>query len=86
MDTKVKAPVLLVLLLLLVPSGSLAAELVPFLQEHHLGVTVVNARLPPTLRKDLASGLTNKILIRAVLLQDTPPGLLHRWPGVWWPG
>jgi hypothetical protein len=72
MDTKVKSPALLVLLLLLVPRGSPAAELVPFLQEHHLGVTVVNARLPPTLRKDLASGLTNKILIRAVLFQDSP--------------
>jgi hypothetical protein len=34
-------------------------------------VIVAHARLPPTLRKDLASGLANKILIRVVLSQDT---------------
>jgi len=73
MDMKVKSPALLVLLLLLAPLGTPAAELVPLLQEHRLGVTVLNARLPPTLRKDLASGLTNKILLRAVLLQGLRP-------------
>jgi hypothetical protein len=69
----VKSPALLLLLLLLSPISALSAELTPFLQEHRLGVIVANARLPPTLRKDLASGLTNKILIRVVLLQDAQP-------------
>jgi hypothetical protein len=68
----VKSPVLL-LLLLLAPLCAPAADLKPFLQEHHLGVIVAGARLPPTLRKDLASGLTNKILIRVVLLQGARP-------------
>ena len=66
-----KSPALLLLLLLLSPISGLSAELNPFFQEHRLGVIVTQVRLPPTLRKDLASGLTNKILIRVVLSQDT---------------
>ena len=66
-----KSPALLLLLLLLSPISGLSAELNPFFQEHRLGVIVTHVRLPPTLRKDLASGLTNKILIRVVLSQDT---------------
>jgi hypothetical protein len=69
----VKSPALLLLLLLFSPFSALSAELTPFLQEHRLGVIVANARLPPALRKDLASGLTNEILIRVVLLQDAQP-------------
>jgi hypothetical protein len=72
-DIKVKLPPLLLLLLLLSPLSTLSAELNPFLQEHHLGVIVAHVRLPPTLRKDLASGLTNKILIRLALFQDGKP-------------
>ena len=66
-----KSPAVLLLLLLLAPICARSAELNPFLQEHRLGVIVAHVRLPPTLRKDLASGLTNKILIRVVLSQDT---------------
>jgi hypothetical protein len=69
----VKSPALLLLLLLLSPISTLSAELNPFLQENRLGVIVAQVRLPPTLRKDLASGLTNKILIRVVLSQDAKP-------------
>jgi hypothetical protein len=73
LDIKVKSPALLLLLLLIAPIAALSADLNPFLQEHRLGVTVTHVRLPPTLRKDLASGLTNKILIRVVLSQDARP-------------
>ena len=72
-DTKVKPRALLLLLLLLAPISTLAAELSPFLHEHRLGVIVARVRLPPTLRKDLASGLTNKILVQVVLSQDARP-------------
>ena len=73
LDIKVKSHALLLLLLVLAPIGALSAELNPFLQEHRLGALVTHVRLPPTLRKDLASGLTNKILIRVALSQDGKP-------------
>jgi hypothetical protein len=79
--TKVKSPVLLPLLLLLSPLSALSAQLSPFLQEHRLGVIVTHVPLAPTLRKDLASGLTNKILIRVVLAQDGKP-LIQRLVGI----
>jgi hypothetical protein len=73
LDIKVKSPAVLLSFLLLAPLTGVSAELQPFLQEHRLGVSVTHVRLPPTLRKDLASGLTNKILIRVALSQDAKP-------------
>jgi hypothetical protein len=72
-DTTVKSPTLLLLFLLLAPISAVSADLNPFLQEHRLGVVVTHVRLPPTLQKDLVSGLTNKILIQVVLSQDAKP-------------
>jgi len=39
----------------------------PLLQDQWLGAAVSGAQFPDSLRKDLTSGLTNRILIRAVL-------------------
>lgn len=73
LDIKVKSPALLLSFLLLAPLTAQAAELKPFLQDHRLGVGVTHVRLPPTLHKDLSSGLTNKVLIRVGLSQDARP-------------
>jgi hypothetical protein len=62
----------LVLLALLAATDVLAAELTPLLQGGELGVDLKDASLPPTLRKDLVSGLTNRIAIRVTLVR---PGL-----------
>jgi hypothetical protein len=64
---------LLVLLPLFAPVEAYSAELTPFLQEGRLGAVVTETRMPRTLRKDLMSGLTNRILIRVALLQDSQP-------------
>lgn len=73
LNTKVKPPALLLSFLLLAPLSAWSAELKPFLQDHRLGVSVTHVRLPPTLHKDLSSGLTNKILIRVGLTQNARP-------------
>jgi hypothetical protein len=44
-----------------------AAQLTPSIHEGQLGVTVEAPAYPDTLRKDLTSGLTNRILIRVTL-------------------
>jgi len=59
-----------VLILMLAPVGASAAELTPFLQEHRVGVAIEKMRAPPTLRKDLVSGLTNRVLIKIDLLHN----------------
>ena len=61
---------LLWLALLLVASDAHAAQLTPLLQRGELGVDLKGASLPPTLRKDLVSGLTNRIVIRVTLLSS----------------
>jgi hypothetical protein len=65
---------LLAPLLLLVPLDVLGAQLTPLLQDEELGVRLLDIGLPPSLRKDLVSGLTNRIVIRMVLLKDGRPG------------
>jgi hypothetical protein len=50
-----------------------AAQLTPLLQRGELGVDLKGASLPPTLRKDLVSGLTNRIVIRVTLLSSGQP-------------
>jgi len=57
-----------VLILLLSPTY--AAELSPFSRAQRIGVVVSKMRLPPTLRKDLVSGLTNRILVKIDLVQN----------------
>jgi hypothetical protein len=73
MAASMRIPVTLLLILCLAPGGASSAELTPFVQEHRVGVTVDKLRLPPGLRKDLVSGLTNRILIRLDFLQDGRP-------------
>jgi hypothetical protein len=50
-----------------------AAQLTPLLQQGELGVDLKGASLPPTLRKDLVSGLTNRIVIRVTLVRSGQP-------------
>lgn len=54
-------------ILLLCCAEACGAELSPLLQDQWLGAVVSDVRFPDSLRKDLTSGLTNRILIRAVL-------------------
>ena len=61
------------LILMLAPVGAIAAELTPFVQEHRVGVAIKKMRAPPTLRKDLMSGLTNRVLIKIDLLHNGQP-------------
>ena len=56
------------LLALLWSTGSIAAELTPLIDDQRLGAALRDLRLPETLRKDLKSGLTNRLLIRVTLL------------------
>ena len=46
------------------------AELVPTLEDAQLGGTLRAVNLPPTIKKDLVSGLTNRIVIRISLLSS----------------
>lgn len=61
------------LALYLLPLDALAARVTPLATNGGVGgtgavgVTVLQASLPPTVRSDLASGLTNRILIQVVL-------------------
>lgn len=73
MGASMRLPASLLLIPLLAPYAAQSADLTPFVQDHRLGVTVEKLRMPPSLRKDLVSGLTNRILIRLSLLQDGHP-------------
>ena len=63
----------LAVLSLLVSTEVLGAQLTPLLYRGELGAVLKDASLPPTLRKDLMSGLTNRIVIRVTLLNPTQP-------------
>jgi hypothetical protein len=52
-------------------AGAYAAQLTPVVQNGHLGLTLESAAYPDTLRKDLTSGLTNRILIRVTLTRGS---------------
>jgi len=67
----------LVCLAIVWPASSLAAHLVPTLEQQQLGVSITAARLPPALRDDLRSGLTTRILIKVELLQQSR-SIAHR--------
>jgi hypothetical protein len=75
MDPRIKRRLLLSLavLALLVSTEVLGAQLTPLLYRGELGAVLKDASLPPTLRKDLVSGLTNRIVIRVTLLNPTQP-------------
>jgi hypothetical protein len=55
------------LLYLFALSQSAAAELTPFVEDGQLGVAVAELPFPPSINKDLMSGLTNRILLRVTL-------------------
>jgi hypothetical protein len=60
--------------LALVAAGEVVgAQLTPLLQRGELGVDLMGASLPPTIRKDLVSGLTNMIVIRVTLESEGQP-------------
>ena len=63
----------LALLSLLGANAVRAAQLTPLLQQGELGVDLKGASLPPTIRKDLVSGLTNRIVIRVTLVRSGQP-------------
>ncbi len=65
-----RRPARLACILVLIGTEALGADMSPFLQEQWLGVTVVNAGFPDSLRKDLTSGLTNRVLVRIALSSD----------------
>jgi hypothetical protein len=56
------------LLLALAAARAMAVDLTPLATDHGLGVAIRAIALPPTLPKDLVSGLTNTLLIRVTLL------------------
>jgi len=59
------------LLLVLRPPHAVAARLTPWIASTGLGVAITQTTLPRTLRSDLSSGLTNRIVLEIVLLKDT---------------
>jgi hypothetical protein len=58
-------------LLALAARPAAPAELTPVVREHTLGVHIRGTAWPPTLTKDLVSGLTNRLLIHAALFSDS---------------
>jgi hypothetical protein len=60
-----------VLLLVFRPTHVVAARLTPWIASTGLGVAITQIALPRTLRSDLSSGLTNRIVLQIVLLKDT---------------
>jgi hypothetical protein len=62
-----RLPVAVLILLVLAPAVP-AAELTPMLSNRQLGVHIHSLAFPPTLPKDLVSGLTNTLLIHVELL------------------
>jgi hypothetical protein len=65
--------VALALLVALAGNTAAAAELTPVLRDHQLGVAIHAIALPPTLPKDLVSGLTNTLLIHVGLFSGSEP-------------
>lgn len=60
----------LAVLLLAVALPVDAAELIPVTEGNYVGAQLRGLRLPDTLRKDLVSGLTNRMLIRMTLAAE----------------
>jgi hypothetical protein len=66
-----RAGALLVLLAFTAKPAAAAAELMPEVREHSLGIRLSGITWPATLTKDLVSGLTNTLLIHVVLTLDS---------------
>jgi len=64
---------LCLLWLLLMSAAVQAAELTHFIADRKIGARVQALAFPESLRKDLRSGLTNRLLLRASLLQGEQP-------------
>ena len=63
----------LVLILLLISLGAVtqAAELTPIVEGEYIGARLQALGFPDSLRKDLRSGLTNKLLVRVTLQEGS---------------
>lgn len=60
---------LIPILFVLTGTSTLAAELVPQRQGSHLGARIQGSSFPDSFRRDLTSGLTNRLMIRLTLQQ-----------------
>jgi hypothetical protein len=67
----VRCWVLVALLLVLPVTRASAAQVLPVLENQYAGVTLHELPLPDTLRKDLKSGLTNRLVIRVLMLEQS---------------
>ena len=71
MQPRIDLKLLLVAILILAAStNAWGAELAPTLEDGQLGGVLRAVNLPPTIKKDLVSGLTNRIVIRISLLSS----------------
>jgi transposase len=61
--------VLFFIVLLLLGARLQAADIAPVIRDRHIGARVRGLALPDSLRKDLRSGLTNRLLLRITLLE-----------------
>lgn len=61
--------VLCLILVLLLGARAQAADIAPVIRDRHIGARVRGLALPESLRKDLRSGLTNRLLLRITLLE-----------------
>lgn len=59
------------IVLLFLNAVAQAADITPVINDRHIGARVRGLALPESLRKELRSGLTNRILLRITLLEDT---------------
>jgi hypothetical protein len=64
-------PVALLVMLAFNAKSVAAADLMPEVREHSLGVRIAGVVWPATFTKDLVSGLTNTLLIHVVLTLDS---------------
>lgn len=62
---------LAIIAFVLYAAGAWGAQLTPVIQNGQLGLRLESAAYPDTLRKDLTSGLTTRILIRVTLARGT---------------
>lgn len=78
MRTRLSIGLLVTLLALSASTEALSTQLTPLLQDSEVGIVLQEMNLPPTLRKDLVSGLTNRVVIQVTLLQAAQPEAQRR--------
>jgi hypothetical protein len=61
--------VLCLIVLVLLGALTQAADIAPMIRDRHIGARIRGLALPDSLRKDLRSGLTNRLLLRISLLE-----------------